>query len=93
MSENPNPFLRGRRIFRYLVWRLGPDPDRVATHLIFCEGEGENGTKCGADSGEHSDLEAVQKWPFEHAKQQPEHRSYGRLTYYPMVMFPTEELA
>ncbi|MFG2916282.1 hypothetical protein ACGF0D_25750 [Kitasatospora sp. NPDC048298] len=94
MTEIPNPFLRaGRRIFKFLVWRLGPDPDLEKVHLIFCEGEDENGVPCRANSGECSDLETAKKFPFTHAKVHPEHRSYGRLSYHPMIMAPQEEPA
>ncbi|MGW3229392.1 DUF7848 domain-containing protein [Kitasatospora sp. NPDC001095] len=92
MTENP--FLRGgRRTFRYVVWRLGPDFDRKPAYLVFCEGEDDDGRPCGADSGECSELETAQGFPFEHAKRHPEHRSYGELSYRPLIMFPQEEPA
>lgn len=80
-----------RRRFRFLLWTFGPAPDRDEVHLVYCEGEDEDGTPCGADSGEHADRETAELWPFEHAAERPEHRSYGHLAYRPMVTVPREE--
>ncbi|WP_405005019.1 hypothetical protein OHV13_12855 [Kitasatospora purpeofusca] len=71
-----------------MFWKFGSDPDRDEVHLVYCEGEAEDGTRCGADSGEHRDRETAELWPFEHAAENPEHRSYGRLSYHPMITVP-----
>ncbi|WP_406113912.1 hypothetical protein [Kitasatospora purpeofusca] len=80
-----------RRLLRFLLWTFGPDPDRDEIHLVACEGEDEDGTRCHADSGEQPDSETAELWVFEHAAEHPEHRSYGRLSYHPMITVPREE--
>ncbi|MER5863802.1 hypothetical protein [Kitasatospora sp. NPDC002040] len=80
-----------RRMFRFLLWQVGPDNDRDEIHVVYCEGEEDDGARCGADSGECVDRETAELWPFEHAAEKPEHRSYGLLSYRPMITTPTEE--
>ncbi|MCX4687205.1 hypothetical protein OG401_23355 [Kitasatospora purpeofusca] len=80
-----------RRLFRFIEWFVGSDPDRAQIHLVSCEGEDEDGTRCRADSGEQSDREAAELWMFEHVAERPDHRSYGRLSYHPMITVPREE--
>ncbi|MEU9047229.1 MULTISPECIES: hypothetical protein [unclassified Kitasatospora] len=89
--EVPAREIGKRRLFRFLLWKFGPDPDRDEVHLVYCEGEAEDGTPCGADSGEHIERETAELWAFEHAADEPEHRSYGHLAYRPMITTPTEE--
>lgn len=80
-----------RRFFRFLRWTIGPDRDREPVHLFFCEGEDEDGARCGADSGEQADAGAAREWTFTHLRDHQDHRSYGQLTYVPLVMVPEEE--
>lgn len=80
-----------RRVFRFLRWTIGEDRDRTPVHLYFCEGEDEDGTRCRADSGEQMDYEAARAWTFTHLRDHQDHRSFGQLTYVPLVMVPEEE--
>ncbi|WP_327073354.1 hypothetical protein OG196_15300 [Kitasatospora purpeofusca] len=89
--DAPGRAVGDRRLFRFIDWDVGPDPDRDETHLVACEGEDEDGTRCRADSGEQSDREAAELWMFEHVAERPDHRSYGRLSYRPMITVPREE--
>ncbi|AUY52309.1 hypothetical protein [Streptomyces sp. CB01881] len=79
-----------RRIFRFLNWTIRQDHDRKAVHLFYCEGEEEDGTRCRADSGELTDLEAAREWTFTHLKERQDHRSFGQLAYVPMEMVPEQ---
>ncbi|MFC5665389.1 hypothetical protein ACFP3U_20705 [Kitasatospora misakiensis] len=89
--EAPAREIGKRRLFRFVDWAFGPDPDRDEVHLVYCDGEDEAGNPCGADSGEHGDRETAEMWAFEHAAEQPDHRSYGHLAYRPMITVPNEE--
>lgn len=89
--EVPSREIGTRRRFRFVLWEVGADPDRDEVHLVYCEGEAEDDTRCRADSGEQSDRETAELWPFEHATEHPEHRSYARLSYSPMIAVPKEE--
>ncbi|MEV4613153.1 hypothetical protein AB0K43_11200 [Kitasatospora sp. NPDC049258] len=80
-----------RRIYRFLRWTIGRGRDRDPVHLFFCEGEEEDGTRCGADSGERADVEAAREWTFTHLRDRQDHRSFGQLIYVPLVMVPEEE--
>ncbi len=80
-----------RRLSRFVLWTVGPDPDGDEIHLVYCEGEAEDGTRCGATSGEWTDREAAELFVFDHATEFPDHRSYGRLSDHRLIAIPTEE--
>ncbi|MFF2618538.1 hypothetical protein [Kitasatospora sp. NPDC058046] len=84
------PGTRLRRAWRFMDWTLSHTADEPDTppvmHRYRCVSEEEDGTVCGAAGPEAEDFTLAQAWPFLHARQSPEHRSFEHVARVPWAL-------
>jgi hypothetical protein len=85
--------VKKRRFFRFIDWKLQREEDSPTRHQFVCLGEAEDGTPCGAVGPVSEDFEEAQRWPFEHARGEPTHRSMAHVPVIPWNLSPKEEPA
>ncbi|MFF7340788.1 hypothetical protein ACFZAT_26115 [Streptomyces sp. NPDC008163] len=79
------------RRFRLMNWSLVPtddEPDTPAvTHTFRCYTLDDDDKECGAESGPQADVNAAQRWAFNHWKStDQEHSAFGEWTIRPWGM-------